>query len=825
VGKSTLKLTGVYEAWGRNVRSGRLTRATGVEAPVLVRVDESAVATPELLLRLREDARLLGRLQHESVLRIEHITAVSGSVGVVYEGFECASAARILRVLRMRNQVLPARAAVEAAAAVGLALDEALRIVDGDRAVFHPAPSPEDVLVDTAGRVKLAGFRVSRAEDAPSVPPKGYAAPEGGAAPPAATYLVGALLVELLSGESPPEAAADPERHEAAVRRALIRVLARPGDTPGEPVVAAIRSALAHDPTVRGGPGALGKKLRELAVALQSPGLRAWAPGSIPSVQRFAAPASDGRAAPGPLPLLAEETNQRPPLGAGQTIAPMDGPALAEALRGGPGAPLPDGRASSLQGASTIVPPPELADELLAAAPPRGAAGPSPAGPGRSVAGPGRSVAGRSAGPAVGPFAGAPAAPERSAARAPLPATSTGIHPLPPRSPGLGGLSDPTAPAPHAHTGAPPLDIGPSARRGPSAAGLSAAGPSAARGPAVAPPARGPSGPAVAPPRAPTGLARGPYLEPVSEADESEATIVAGHRPPPPRAPIDPLGVEPAPVMRSLSPAASAPPPPSLLDGEQTESHRRPAWLLPVVLGLGVFALVAALVVGAGAWVLNSGLDEVDATPAPVVTEPLAEPAVPAPSAVAPLEAAPPPLEAAPPPREAAPSPPVPTPTPAPAAPSAPPKATATPPKATATPPKAPAATATPASTATRPAPPVEPEPDDDAPVRISSHPATSTAPATPTAPAAPAPAAPATGSAAPAFFRVEFFSGDPSVETLEIKCSQGAGSGPSVALEQVPKGNCRVTGRGGDAPLIAMVTVVADRSYTCFAGRVPSCK
>jgi hypothetical protein len=109
--------------------------------------------------------------------------------------------------------------------------------------------------------------------------------------------------------------------------------------------------------------------------------------------------------------------------------------------------------------------------------------------------------------------------------------------------------------------------------------------------------------------------------------------------------------------------------------------------------------------------------------------------------------------------------------------------------------------------------------------VRISSHPATSTAPATPTAPAAPAPAAPATGSAAPAFFRVEFFSGDPSVETLEIKCSQGAGSGPSVALEQVPKGNCRVTGRGGDAPLIAMVTVVADRSYTCFAGRVPSCK
>ncbi|MDP2304689.1 MAG: hypothetical protein Q8P18_01510, partial [Pseudomonadota bacterium] len=586
MGKSTLKLTGVFEAWSRNVRQGRLTRANGTEAPVLVWVDEAS-ASPEVLLRLREDARLLGRLQHESVLRIEHVSAVGGKVGVVYEGFECASAARILRVLRARNQVLPARAAVEAAAAVGLALDEALRIVDGDRAVHHPSPSPEDVLVDTSGRVKLAGFRVARPGDAPAPPPKGYASPEGGSAPPSATYLVGALLVELLSGDSPPEASAEPERHEAAVRRALIRVLARPGDTPGEPVVAAIRQALAHDPTIRGGPGALGKKLRELAVALQSPGLRAWAPGSIPSIQRFAAPV-DARPVGSLLPFPNDDSALRSPeglqLGAGQTLAPLDAESLVDSTRpasasrsGGapPPAPasarpsrpaLPDAPSRAFaHGAGTIVPPAEMSEELLRASPAR------PSGPVIShgappildkSAAPGRPVAARPQGPAPAPSA-AQQAPAASAPRAVLPSTGTGSVPLP--SPAAqGGAADLTRPSPSLQksTGAPRIDGkapeagagrsdgGPRVEGGPMGGPAVKPSPGPVLSPMVSHAQKSPDGPVVAPARRPGGFppAVGPLLDPISEEDESELTVVAGHRPSGPAAPFDPLADEPRPI-------------------------------------------------------------------------------------------------------------------------------------------------------------------------------------------------------------------------------------------------------------------------------------
>lgn len=256
--------------------------------PVLVRVLEGQQASPEALAAFRNDGRLLARLQHECVLRIEQTSGVAGSLALVHENFDCVSMERVIGALRARGQVLPSRVAVEIAASVGIAIEEALKINDGDRRLIHGSPTPAEVLVDTAGRVKLAGFSVIQAEKWPLARP-GYAAPEGPGGWQASTWMVGALLVELLIGEAPPEGSADPERHEQALRRLVMRLLARPGDTPGEPLVQAVRQALARDAESRGTPGAFGRMLRDLAVQLHTPGLRAWAPGTIPAVQRQAA--------------------------------------------------------------------------------------------------------------------------------------------------------------------------------------------------------------------------------------------------------------------------------------------------------------------------------------------------------------------------------------------------------------------------------------------------------------------------------------------------------------------------------------------------------
>lgn len=276
---------------------------------MLVRVLEGQQASPEALASLRSDGRLLARLQHECVLRIEQTSGVAGSLALVHENFDCVSMERVIDALRARGQVLPSRVAVEIAASVGIAIEEALKINDGDRRLIHGSPTPAEVLVDTAGRVKLAGFSVIQAEKWPPARP-GYAAPEGPGGWQASTWMVGALLVELLIGEAPPDGSADPERHEQALRRLVMRLLARPGDTPGEPLVQAVRQALARDPESRGTPGAFGRMLRDIAVQLHTPGLRAWAPGTIPAVQRQAA----GRAGAAPESTSPTASLPEPPL-------------------------------------------------------------------------------------------------------------------------------------------------------------------------------------------------------------------------------------------------------------------------------------------------------------------------------------------------------------------------------------------------------------------------------------------------------------------------------------------------------------------------------
>ena len=312
--RATLKLTGVYEAWGPHVRQGRLQRASGAESAVLVRVLEGRPADDASLAMLREDGRLLARLQHENVLRVEQTSGVGGFLALVHESFDCVAMSHVIAALKARGQVLPSRVAVELAAAVGIALEEALKITDGERRVIHPGPTPGEVLVDTAGRVKLGGVSTLRAGESWPVPPPGYGAPEGAGGWHAATWMVGVLLLELLTGERLGEVARDAKRHEAMLRRVVLTLVARPGDAPSEPLLQAVRQALAFDPESRGTPGAYGRMLRDLAVQLQTPGLRAWAPGTVPAVQRQAAGARANRTLAPPHSSVPPAPPLAPPL-------------------------------------------------------------------------------------------------------------------------------------------------------------------------------------------------------------------------------------------------------------------------------------------------------------------------------------------------------------------------------------------------------------------------------------------------------------------------------------------------------------------------------
>lgn len=783
--KATLRLVGTFDAWAPFARTGRLVRANGSEVAVLVRVLDGTTADETSLATLRDDGRLLARLQHENVLRVEQTSGVGGKLAVVHENFDCVAVDKVLAALHGRGQALPARVAAEIASAVGIALEEALKIGDEDRRIQHPSPTPQEILVDTSGRVKLAGLRVRRAEGEWPAAARGYAAPGlvGNARDgwQAATWMVGALLAELLTGEAPPEVGANANTHEAALRKVVIKILGRPGDQPSELLVQAVKQALAADPDVRGTPGAWGRMLREVSVQLPTPGLRAWAPGTIPAVQRGALAA--GRPAAG--------------LAAGLTIAP----------------PQETGRAPPL--------PPDLASR--AAAPVAAAAvddDPEPTMMGLPTA--------RPPSPAP-PLASSPALATESSPPVEA-ATAAEPQPAPVYTPAAN-----TAAARPANRPAPRVVRPPSA-------------PAAGDGPRVGANIALPvaSGPSVAPGAPPPG---GPQLLPeVAEDSEFEATVVAR--------PLRRDGPTPAStpsLLDDLRPGAAGPVAPaprvSALDDDEPAPRRRS--LLPLLLlALAAVFIGASVLAGGGAlWWFST--DELPAEKLPTLGDVVGAQSAEAPGAATPAEASPAaPAEVTPaaPAAPAAEVAPAGTP-PAPAS-TAPAAVTTPPPVAAASAPAAPAAaspsksapaaskstattkgatpsgTAAPASSAAAPAAPSSSSSSTaGAPVRIAPRAAEPEPAPVASAPAAPAPAAPAVPAAeAPSSFRVQFSSADPAL-SLEVKCTQGGGSGAVVVIDEAVKGNCRVTGRSDTGTVMTLVTVSGARSYQCFAAGARTCQ
>jgi len=270
-----------------------LTRQDGAVVKILVRVFEDRDSSPDILNRLRDDAAVLSRIKNENVLRVEHVTAVGGRAALVMEYADAVSLRRVTRYLAERGQTLPVRAVLEIGASVAAGIEAAEptnQAPTPSYRVFHPGPSPDDVLVDALGRVKVAGFSVWKPGD-PRPPSRlGYDAPEGAHEPTATGYGVAALVVELLTGEPPIEGSTDETRHEAALRRMLVRLQSRTGEVVPKDIGELLRSAMARTPETRLSAANFTRKLREATITLHSPGLRTWSPASIPAILAWQTP-------------------------------------------------------------------------------------------------------------------------------------------------------------------------------------------------------------------------------------------------------------------------------------------------------------------------------------------------------------------------------------------------------------------------------------------------------------------------------------------------------------------------------------------------------
>lgn len=172
----------------------------------------------EVVMRTRDEARLLGLIRHQHIVRVEDLTSVDGKLAIVMEYLEGVDLKLVMAYLKERGLQFPRQALFEIFIAVAGALDAAYNgepLQGGEPLrVIHRDIKPSNVFVTVNGGIKVLDFGTARANfeareaktQALAFGSQGYMAPErmlGEEDTPAAdVFSLGVTLHEMLSLES-----------------------------------------------------------------------------------------------------------------------------------------------------------------------------------------------------------------------------------------------------------------------------------------------------------------------------------------------------------------------------------------------------------------------------------------------------------------------------------------------------------------------------------------------------------------------------------------------------------------------------------------------
>jgi serine/threonine protein kinase len=172
----------------------------------------------EVVMRTRDEARLLGLIRHQHIVKVEDLSSIDGKCAIVMEYLEGVDLKCCMQFLRERNQIFPRAALFETMLGVVSALDAAyngLPLQGGaPLKVIHRDIKPSNIFLTIPGLVKVLDFGTARANfaereaktQALAFGSQGYMAPErmlGEEDTPAADiFSLGVTLYELLTFES-----------------------------------------------------------------------------------------------------------------------------------------------------------------------------------------------------------------------------------------------------------------------------------------------------------------------------------------------------------------------------------------------------------------------------------------------------------------------------------------------------------------------------------------------------------------------------------------------------------------------------------------------
>lgn len=269
----------------------------GFAKQVAIKVlDERMADIEDVARRLRDEARMLGLLDHRAIVRVDRLVRVNKRWVIVMEYIHGVD----LKVLLSAGRVHP-RHAMEIIAEIASALAAALETVGEDGrplGLVHRDVKPENLFLTPGGDVKVLDFGIARAN---FVQREAYTSDMRFGSPnymsperfdqtqdtpeesPTDMYSLGSVLYELLLGKSFGRTSPIQSRHERFLNERLAKL--RQARIPNE-IIALAREMLGYLPESRPTPRDVERRALELASALEAPQLRFWAEEVVPPLIR-----------------------------------------------------------------------------------------------------------------------------------------------------------------------------------------------------------------------------------------------------------------------------------------------------------------------------------------------------------------------------------------------------------------------------------------------------------------------------------------------------------------------------------------------------------
>jgi serine/threonine protein kinase len=305
-----------------------LQSGQGFRRPVAVKVLHRGAATdnPMFLSRIRDEARLLGLLQDDSILKVLDMVVVEGLDAVLMEYVDGVD----LESLCEGNNPPPPRALAELGSAVAGALGRAhvARHPSTGQAlnVIHRDVKPANIMVTSQGGTKLLDFGVARARFDARESQTGqlvlgtlnYMAPEyivtGEVSPAADVFGLALCLWHAITSETYGQPKVRQDAHEKRLRERLAQIPAGYGAL--GPILGQM---LAWSPGHRPSAAEAEATLQEAADRLGGPSLRTWARTAVAAAQRAREGTEDKLGFVGRTLVLSGQGPDEPPVARSET--------------------------------------------------------------------------------------------------------------------------------------------------------------------------------------------------------------------------------------------------------------------------------------------------------------------------------------------------------------------------------------------------------------------------------------------------------------------------------------------------------------------------